>query len=153
MSRKTHTFRRVEGFNKALRDIPKEAGPLLRDASQRISDGIAAKAADRARGLGGVAKYIAPTIRSRRDRVPVVQMGGRTPLPPRDGRARTGPNQTVGNVIWGEEWGAKRYPQFPPPVKRGRMLWSTVADSYEESLDEWGDALMDAVDEAAKGKR
>lgn len=150
---RTHTFRRAEGFNKVLRAIPKEADREVRAASARIAQGLASKAEARARSLGGVADLIAPTIRAGRDRVPLVRMGGSKRLPPREGRARTGPNQTVGNLIWGNEWGSRRFRQFPEPVKRGRVLWSTLHDEYDASMEEWGDAVLAAIDNAAQGVR
>lgn len=147
---KTHTFLRADGFNKVLRAIPKEADREVRAASGVIAQDLASKAQTRARSYGDVASLVAPTIKAGRDRVPLVRMGGTKRLPPRDGRTRTGPNQTVGNLIWGAEWGSRRFRQFPEPVKRGRMLWSTLHDEYEASMDAWGDAVLAAIDHASK---
>jgi hypothetical protein len=143
---KTTTYTTVAGLNKTLRAIPKAATKELRIESQAIAGDVAEKAARRGRSLGGVAKYV--PFKGLRDRVPVVRMGGSTRLPPRDGRPRAGDKQTVGNVMWGAEWGSHRYAQFEKPVKRGRMLWSTVDEMSDEMMRRWGDALGDALRKA-----
>jgi len=142
---KTFTFSHVAGLQRTLRTLPKDLSAELRDASVDIAESVAGKASLRARMVGGVAKYVAPTIRARRDRVPKIVMGGTTRLP-----GRTGPNQTVGNVIWGAEWGSTRYRQFPPWSREGRFLWPTVDDQSDETMERYGEALMDAVDKAAR---
>jgi hypothetical protein len=73
-----------------------------------------------------------------------VVMGGSKRLPTHS-RSRTGDKQTVGNVMWGAEWGSNQYTQFEKPVKRGRMLWSTVDEQSDEMMRRWGDALGDAL--------
>jgi acyl-coenzyme A synthetase/AMP-(fatty) acid ligase len=55
---KTTTYRTVEGLNRALRAVPKEASKELRDESQAIAADIATEAGQRGRSLGGVAKYV-----------------------------------------------------------------------------------------------
>jgi hypothetical protein len=139
---KTTTYTSVAGLNKTLRRIPKVAAKELRDESQAIASDVAEKAGQRARSLGGVAKYV--PFKGLRDRVPVVRMGGSTRLPTTS-RPRRGDKQTVGDVMWGAEWGSKRYTQFEAPVKRGRMLWSTVDEMSGEMMRRWGDALGDAL--------
>jgi hypothetical protein len=139
---KTTTYTTVAGLNKTLRRIPKTATKELRKASQAIAQTIADEAGRRGRSLGGVAKYV--PFKARRDRVPVVVMGGSKRLPTHS-RSRTGDKQTVGNVMWGAEWGSNQYTQFEKPVKRGRMLWSTVDEQSDEMMRRWGDALGDAL--------
>lgn len=87
---KMTVYNNVAGLNRALRKLPKEATAELRHASVDIAQAVAQEAADTARGEGGVASLVAPTIRATRDRVPVVKMGGATRLPERYGHARTG---------------------------------------------------------------
>jgi hypothetical protein len=74
----------------------------------------------------------------------VVVMGGSAPLPPRE-HPRRGKKQTVGNVMWGAEWGSNQYTQFEKPVKRGRMLWPTVDEQSDEMMRRWSSALADAL--------
>lgn len=147
---KTYTFTEVRGLNAMLRSLPREAQSELRDASKEIAAGIASKARAKATGLGGVAKHVAPTIRATRDRVPVVRMGGSQRLPAWPGRPRRGSRQTVGDIMYGAEFGSRRYPQFPPVTRPGRFLWRVVEDESSSITDAYGDALMRAVDKAAR---
>lgn len=154
---RTYTFADVKGLNRALRGLSREASVELRDASVRIAGKVAADARARADRSGGVAVLVAPTIRATRDRVPVVRMGSRKRLPPRNGKPRRGPNQTIGNVIWGAEFGSGRYAQFQPwrgsGTGAGYFLWPAVRDDHEYIGDEYGDALMAAVDASARKAR
>lgn len=148
---RTFTFNHVAGVREALRSLPKEASVTLRDASVDIAEDVAAKAEDRARALGGVAKYV--PVKARRDRIPKVVMGGTTRLPARDGRPRRGSRQTVGDVMWGAEFGSDRFRQFSPwggnGETAGYFLWPTIRDESDGIMERYGDALMEAVDKAA----
>ena len=163
---KRQTYRGVAGLNKALRKLPKEASARLRDASVAIADGVAIEARSRANsGLGGVAKvarFVAPTIKASRDRVPVVRMGGDRLLPPRNGRERAGArsdgvagprnplNQTVGAVMWGAEFGSDRSDQFSPwggnDTSAGYFLWPSIRG--DEIAEEYGKAFDRAMEGA-----
>jgi hypothetical protein len=153
---KTLHFYQVAGLNRTLRALPKTASANLRDASQEIADKVAQDAAARASGQGGVARFVAPTIKSRRDRVPVVKMGSSSPLPS-DKRARKGDRQTVGDVIWGAEFGGGGRPatsQFLPwrgnDTGAGYFLWPTVRGDRAFIEKAYGDAILEATDEAAR---
>jgi hypothetical protein len=140
---KTYTYSTIAGLNKALRRLPKDASVELRAASEDIAGRVAQKAEGRLRMVGGVAKYV--PVKVRRDRVPVIVMGGTTRLP-----GRTGKSQTVGNVMWGADFGSDRHAQFSPWVKGGRGLFPAVEAERDYIMDTYGDALMDAVDKAAR---
>lgn len=149
---RTTTYNNIAGLNKALRRLPKEASAELRDASQRLAGDIAGKASVRARTVGGVAKYVAPTIKARRDRVPVVVMGGTSRLPTSGGdwsRPRSGSGQTVGDVVWGAEFGSDRFRQFSPwrgnDEGAGYFLWPTIRADNDHIMDEYSGALADAL--------
>lgn len=153
---RTYTYANVAGLRRALRALPKEAQATMRDASSDIAADVAGRAAVRARFVGGVAKHVAPTIKARRDRVPKVVMGGSTRLPDRPG-GRSGRGQTVGDVIWGAEFGGGRRPstrQFSPWRGNGEgagyFLWPTVRENADETMERYGDALVKAVDRAAR---
>lgn len=150
---KTLHFYNVAGLNKTLRSLPKTASANLRDASQAIADKVAQDAAGDARSQGGVAALVAPSIRSGRDRVPVVRMGNSSKLPS-DTRTRRGPRQTIGDVIWGAEFGGGARPttqQFRPHLgNTGYFLWPTVRGDREFIEQAYGDAILEAVDEAAR---
>lgn len=146
---KTYTFDEIAGLRKALRAVPRDAQAELRKASLAIADRVAGLAAGRAITVGGVAKYVAPTIKARRDRVPKVVMGGTKRLP-----GRTGKGQTVGDVMWGAEFGARRHRQFRPWRGSGQgagyFLWPTVRDQSDETIERYGEALLHAVDKSAR---
>lgn len=154
---RTVTFNHVAGLRRALRDLPKEASAELREASLDIASDVAGKAAARARMVGGVAVYVAPTIKAKQDRIPKVVMGGLTRLPARDGTPRRGAKQAVGNVMWGAEFGGQRRPttqQFDPwrgnSTGAGYFLWPTIRGESASIVERYGDALMTAVDKAAR---
>lgn len=127
------SFTKVADLNRSLRYMPGTVADELRDAAGDISQQVADDAAATASALGGVAALIAPTIRIGRERVPVVRMGNSTRLPPRDGVARKGKRQTVGDVIFGGEFGGGARDttrQFKPWLGSddgaGYFLWPTV---------------------------
>lgn len=137
---KVTAYNSIAGLNKALRSLPKTASAELRDASQEIADDVAQSARRKASTIGGVAAKVAPTIRAKRDRIPVVQMGGSKKI-------RDGANQTVGNVIWGSEFGGQGRPRtmqfLPHRGKDGYFLWPSVRET--DIGERYSDALMDAL--------
>ena len=52
----------------------------------------------------------------------------------------------------GQEWGSKRYPQFPPPTDRGYFLWHTVEEQREEILEQYADVLHDELGSIYDGR-
>jgi hypothetical protein len=143
-------IRGIKGLNKTLRQLPKEAKVRLRDASVAIASDVAREATSRATGQGGIARYVAPTIRAARGTVPTIKMGGSRALPPHEGRARTGSRQTVGDIVWGAEYGATHYRQFKPwggtAGSAGYFLWPSI--DMDEVEQAYGDALLDACRDA-----
>jgi hypothetical protein len=140
----------VSGINRYLRMVPKEASDELRSAAQRIADTIAAEAAGKARGLWPAARMVADSVRSRRDRVPVIAMGNQSRLPPHSsGRERRGANQRVYNLMWGAEFGAANYPQFPAWTGNskgsGYFLWPTVDERSGWMMEQYSLALNRAL--------
>lgn len=150
---KVKGFTTIEGLNAALRLLPKEASSKLRDASVEIAAGIASEASGRATSVGGVAALVAPSIRATRDRIPVVKMGGSAGLPTAGNgwaRSRGGARQTIGDVIWGAEFGGGARPstlQFQPHKGRvGYFLWPTVRDRNQDIHERYSDALLKALE-------
>ena len=151
------TFKSVEGLNKALRKLPKAAVTQLRDASQEIAGRVADDARARAQGLGGLAALVAPTIRAGRDRSPLVKMGNSSPLPEEGAgweHERGGPNQTIGDAMWGAEFGGGRRPttrQFSPwrgsGQDAGYFLYPAIRQDEPWIEERYGDALDDAMAE------
>jgi len=151
---KTTTYTSVKGLNRALARLPKEASAELRVAAKAIAVDIAQEAQGRARGQGGLAALVAPTIKAARDRVPVIRMGGSGKLPESGSdwsRDRNGSRQTIGDVIWGAEFGGQKRAttmQFLPHKGTvGYFLWPTVRDRSDEMQDRYSEALMDALED------
>lgn len=133
---KTTTYNNVAGLNRAFRSLPKLVSAELRDEAGSIAGDVATHAASRARSQPGVAKYVAPTIKVRRDRVPVIRMGG-------NGRLPNG--GVVGDVWGGAEFGSKRHAQFQPFKRSGYFLYATVRDMNHEIMQRYDRALYDAL--------
>jgi len=153
----TSTYSDVKGLNRALRKLPKEAAEKLRGASLDIAEFVAADARGRAVRVGGVARHVAPTIRAARDRVPVVKMGSSAPLPSTS-RSRRGSRQTVGDVIFGAEYGGNREDtgvrfghtiQFNPwrgnKGAAGYFLWPSIRTHSDDIHERYSQALLDAL--------
>lgn len=161
MATKTTGFGSIAKFNRALSHIPKECTVALTEASGRIASVVAADAAALARNVGGVARLVAPTIRASKGRTPAITMGGTRQIPrhrrsaPRglkvnvDAGALNLTNQTIGNVMWGAEFGASNYRQFNPwrgnKGRAGYFLWPAVRDDARYIMDTYADALDDAL--------
>lgn len=153
MARKT-TYKTVEGLNRALRSLPKEVSAHLRDEAQAIAGDIAKEASRRASRVGGVARYVGPSIKAKRDRVPVVQMGGTKRLPTAGTgweRSRKGSGQTVGDVMYGSEFGGGYRPatrQFMPNTgTEGYYFYPAVRDLGDKALERYSRALAKALDD------
>lgn len=156
------TYYTVAGLNRSIRKLPKEAKVHLRDGAQRIADKVAADARGRAQNLGRQAGLVAGSIRSGRDTVPVVKMGDASRLPQSGNgwsRTRSGRRQTVGDVIWGAEFGGGRRPetsQFLPwrgsGDGAGYFLWPAVRGDRQFIADAYEDAMADAEKAAFRGE-
>jgi hypothetical protein len=145
---KMTAFKTVDGLNKALKALPKDASEELRGASMDIAQDVATRSAGEARGQGGVAALVAPTIRVARDRIPAVRMGNSTRIDP----DRTGDRQTIGDIMWGAEFGGRRRSttqQFLPwrgsGSGAGYFLWPTVRAMEDQIQDRYSEALDDAL--------
>jgi hypothetical protein len=148
MAKQTSTYNNVKGLNRALMKLPRLAAAELRDASVEIARTVADDARGRAVRVGGVATYVAPTIKATRDRVPVVKMGSTARLPATN-RSRSGSRQTVGDVIWGAEFGGRGRPttqQFQPHRgTQGYFLWPAVRDNSDDIQRLYSEALDTAL--------
>lgn len=155
------TYYSVAGLNKSLRRLPKEAKVELRNGAERIARKVAADAQARAKSQGKLAAIVAPTIRSGRDTVPIVKMGSASRLPEAGGdwqRTRSGSRQTIGDVIWGAEFGGgRRAPQFLPwrgsGDGAGYFLWPTVKADRGYIEDTYNDAMAEAEASVFKGEK
>lgn len=152
MAAKTYT---IKGLNRALRSLPKHATEELRQASLRIAEEVADLGRQRAHMAGGLGMLVAPSIVATRDRVPRVKEGSAKKLPAHsDGRARAGGRQTVGDVMWGAEFGGGRRSstrQFRPwrgsGSDAGYMLYPAVRAHAERTGVMYSAALDAALQE------
>jgi hypothetical protein len=135
----------VIGLKETLRAFNrygKEANGELRDAARKIADVVASRAAAAGRADSRQSAAVAGTVRSRRDRVPVIVAGGAKKV--------TSSKAKASDVLFGAEFGSRALPQFRPHRGRqGYWLWPTIranlpdmAASYERTLVElsakWG---------------
>lgn len=155
MARKTYTYAKVKGFRRLLADLPEDVRVELLGRIEVVNEDIAEAAKREALSLGGVSALVAPSIKSVRGRNPTVRMGGRRKLP-RSGdgwgpRKRTGPRQTIGDVVFGAEFGSNQ-PQFPGHPHRGNHGWflfPVVRANMERIVEACADAIPLGVDRAA----
>lgn len=135
----------IAGLHNVFRALPKDMSAGLRDASQEIAKDVASQAQARGAGVSKLyARYVAPTIKASRDRVPVVKMGGTK-------RIRKGDRQSVGDVIWGAEFGGRGRSttmQFLPHLgTTGYALWPTVRELQPDIGERYSDALLGILED------
>ena len=132
----TSVYHTVAGLNRALRTLPKHVNVELRDAAQGIAKNVASQTQAKGSAIGRQWKYVGPTVKARRDRIPVVSIGGNRRLKGHKGPNLT--NQTVGNLIWGAEFGGRMRPHtmgFLPHLGRtGYALWPTIRSMEDAGL-------------------
>lgn len=143
----TLTFR-VDGLKEVLRALnrlPKEANVKLRDRAQVIAGKLAGQVQAAGRAEGRQAAIVATTVKVRRDRVPVITVGG---------TARIGRNQKPAYaLLFGSEFGSNRLRQYHPHLGRGSYwIFSTVDDQAESVLTEWAKAADAVVREFGGGR-
>jgi hypothetical protein len=129
---------RVTGLNavmRALKDFPPEANAELRDEAQRIANNIMAPAyRDAAASVPIWGATLAAGIKAKRDRVPSVNIGYRTP------KVSGGANPIM--LRWPTDKGMAR--KSPAPFQR--TGWIASAAGYKEAaMEAYGDALTRVV--------
>jgi hypothetical protein len=138
----TTTVNSIPKLNKLLASLSKEASDELRAAARVIADGIADEARGRAKRLGSTAAHVAPSIRSRRDRVPKISLGGKGDMAAAFGaeyggrRRRTTPQG--GSTMQFQPWRGSS-------TGAGYFLWPTIRDRNEWIRDTYSQALLDAL--------
>lgn len=166
MTAKTLTFNEISGLYRFLSGLSSEASKTLRQEAREIANDIATVAASTAKSQGGLAALVAPTLSGKTDRIPTVRMGGSKKLPAEGTgwkHGRKGPNQTIGDVIWGAEFGGargtqsnRRTTQFRPWLGNGDtagyFLYPTVREMSDEMQERYGEAVVRAIDTTAKTK-
>lgn len=141
---------RVAGLDelfRTLRRLPKEASDELRTRSRAIADEqadtlkrAAASHPDRR------VRQVAGTVRSRRDRVPVVVVGGAK-------RLELSGRPQAGEVLFGTEWGAQ--PDGPngwrfPSATDGEWLTPTLREHHRDVVEQWQELATDVINRWAR---
>lgn len=132
----------VDGLNatlRALRRYPKEANAALRDAATGIAERQAANLKQAAASVPDRRVSLqASTIRARRDRIPVVVVGGARRFDRLRGRPR------AGDVLFGTEFGAieggPNAWRFPP-AQSSYWLFRDLSKRHREVVQDWGAAV------------
>lgn len=136
---------RIDGLRetmRAFRELPKEANNSLRDRTLELSERLAGRVRTAATGDSGQSALIAPTVKAKRDRVPVIQAGGTKKV----GRNRV----PAFKVLFGAEFGATRLKQYRPHVGQGSYwFFRTVEENEAEIADAWRKVADDIIREWA----
>lgn len=130
------TFKRMDQIaSKDLRDLSTELAQEIATAIQ-----AAASFAEARGGNSRQAVAVADTIKVNRDRVPSITIGG--------SKAVTSSGAKAGNLLFGTEFGARKYKQFPrrsPKEGRGnagyfifptlKMMQPRIRDKWVQGVD------------------
>lgn len=128
---------------KAFNRLPKTASAALRARSFALAETLAAKVRDAAVSDSKQSALMAPTIKARLDRLPILQAGGSKRL------ARIKRPAYV--ILFGSEFGARYIPQFRPHLGRGSYwFYKTVYASQGEIADAWSAAADDILRDVRK---
>lgn len=145
---------------KAFNDLPRDANNELRDASLELARSLADKArADALVNGGPQGKLLAPTVKARRDRVPVVEAGGTSKV----GRNRAPAWGVLFGSVFGMTgrsgwYGEARYRggigrQYRPHQGRGAYYWffPVIEESGSEISAAWTKAADAVVRKFSEG--
>lgn len=122
---------------RALRKMDKEFKASAKDQAVKISETEAQRIKSAAHTKQQ--RLAAQTIRARRGLTPSIAAGG-------FGRVTTSKGRSVraGDVFFGAEFGASRYPQFPAHKGRqGYFFWPTIRGDADMITSQWTVALDD----------
>lgn len=145
MARSLTVRMRLEGYREtiaAFRELPDQANDKLRDGTRELSELLAGRIRADARSDSPQAALMAPTVRAKRDRVPVVTAGG---------MKRVGRNRVPAyKVLFGSIFGAEHYSQFRPWLGQDSYwFFQTVDENGEEIRDHWRRITGDIIREWA----
>jgi len=127
---------RISGAHQTLRafkQMPDDATTELRTASLKIAELLAAQLKVAATVAGAQTGLMAPTVRAKKDRVPVVQAGG---------TRRVGSNRVPAyKVLFGGEFGSHSLKQYPAFNSEGYWFFQSVKRDEPRLASEWTDAV------------
>lgn len=118
----------------AFRHLPDDANRELRTATLKIADSLATQIRGAATGSSAQSALVAPTVKAKRDRVPVIEAGG---------SKKVGTNKKPAHkILFGANFGATVLRQFRPHRGAGDndyWFFHTV-ESQEARIDrEWNE--------------
>lgn len=130
---------RIDGARETLaafRRLPREASEALRQRSGELAASLAGKVAGAARSDSPQSALMAPTVKARRDRVPVIEAGGAT---------RVGSRATPAfKILFGSEFGARQWRQFRPHLGRDSYwMFRTVDENETQIAAAWELVVVD----------
>ena len=120
---------RIDGARETLaafRRLPREASEALRIRSGELATALAGKVAGAARSDSPQSALMAPTVKARRDRVPVIEAGGAKPVGSRGTAAFL--------ILFGSEFGSRQYRQFRPHLGRDSYWMFRTVDENETAV-------------------
>lgn len=124
---------KIEGVRETLaafRSLPRDASNALRERSMELAQVLAERVASAAEADSPQSALMAPTVKARRDRVPVIEAGGTKPV----GSA----SAPAYKILFGSEFGARTLPQYRPHVGRGSYwLFKTAFENQDEIETAW----------------
>lgn len=138
---------RIDGARETLaafRRLPREASEALRIRSGELATALAAKVAGAARSDSPQSALMVPTVKPRRDRIPVIEAGGST---------RVGSRRTPAfNILFGSEFGSRQYRQFRPHLGRDSYwMFATVDENEAQIAAAWELVVEDIRREFGSG--
>jgi len=159
----------LEGLNetlKALNRLDKEAKDAAKERVTEISRMMAREVASAGRARSDPRdKFVAGTIRAKRDRLPVINIGKATRMPV----SRRGPGPRASDLMFGMEFGSNgsrtdtptrrggrpgwRFPERTPRRGRGNegyWIFPTARRQQDRVVDMWARALEDVAKEWAR---
>lgn len=122
---------------RAFRQLPRDANNELRTRTMALAETVADRVRAASRADSPQSALLAPTVKARRDRVPVIQVGGAT----RVGRNR----KPAYKVLFGSEFGATYLRQFRPHVGSGSYWFFKTVDSQKVEIDRTWNEIADDV--------
>lgn len=134
---------KIDGLDETLvrlRKMPKEANAALKDYAGELAGFLARKIEGAARSdRSAQAKRVASTVKVRRDRLPVIEVGGSTRIASTKVPAYA--------LLFGAEFGSNRFSQFNKrhQGKKGSWFFGTVDDQAQEISEAWTEAADEVV--------
>lgn len=125
---------------RAFRELPKEASVEMRDEAGKIAQDMAGWISSAASADSRQSALLAGTVKVRRDRVPVVEIGGTAKVGTGTGRSKGRAYQ----ILFGANFGSRSFPQFRQWAGKGNDYF--VFKNIEAHEREIENRYLDAAD-------